>query len=70
MTVGFHKSSDPTARDLYRDITKDVAPPEVLERVGKLSLTFSPWSPELYEECMRKQRANFHNNAVCTLNLF
>lgn len=60
---GFRKSSDPTARDLYRDITKDVSPPEVLERIAKLPLTFSPWSPELYEECMQKQRANFHNNA-------
>ncbi|KAH8600956.1 hypothetical protein B0O99DRAFT_589828 [Bisporella sp. PMI_857] len=60
--LGFSVSKDPTARDLYRDISTEVANPELLDRVSKLPLTFSPWSPNLYEECMAKQRANFHNN--------
>jgi len=38
---GFQKSSDPIARDLYRDITGDVAPPEVLARVAKVSKILS-----------------------------
>ncbi len=57
--VGFHKSTEPTIRDLYRDIRGAIAPPEILERVSKMNLKFSPWSPELYEECVTKQRANF-----------
>lgn len=61
---GFKKSMKPTARDLYRDITIDVAPPAILKKVADLPLTFSPWSPELYEECMTKQVANFGYNKV------
>lgn len=57
--AGFHKSTEPAARDLYRDIRGPIAPPEVLERVSKMNLKFSPWSPELYEECVTKQRALF-----------
>ena len=30
-----------------------------MEKVSKLNFKFSPWSPELYEECMAKQRALF-----------
>ncbi|KAF4622739.1 hypothetical protein G7Y89_g14286 [Cudoniella acicularis] len=56
---GFRKSTEPAARDLYRDIRGVIAAPEILERVSKMNLKFSPWSPELYEECMTKQRANF-----------
>lgn len=56
---GFRKSTGPTSRDLYKDIRGAVAPPEILERVSKTHLKFSPWSPELYEECVTKQRANF-----------
>ncbi|OBT71020.1 hypothetical protein VF21_10127 [Pseudogymnoascus sp. 05NY08] len=59
---GFRKSQEPTARDLWKSITADIAPPAVLEQVAKLPLTFAPWSPELYEECMTKQRANFGDN--------
>ncbi|KAF4635568.1 hypothetical protein G7Y89_g2509 [Cudoniella acicularis] len=58
---GFRKSTKPTARDLYRDITKDVAPPDIVERISKLPLKFAPWSPDMYAECMTKQRANFKN---------
>ncbi|KPM43212.1 hypothetical protein AK830_g3350 [Neonectria ditissima] len=56
---GFHKSTEPTLRDLYRDIRGAIAPPEVLEKVAKMNFKFSPWSPELYEECIAKQNANF-----------
>ncbi|KAH6666066.1 hypothetical protein B0J14DRAFT_205992 [Halenospora varia] len=56
---GFRKSTGSTVRDLYKDIRGAVASPEILERVSKMNLKFSPWSPELYEECMTKQRANF-----------
>ncbi|KUJ20071.1 putative beta-N-acetylglucosaminidase [Mollisia scopiformis] len=59
MHRGFRHPTKPTAQDLYRDITKDVAPPEILAKVAKLPLKFSPWSAELYEETMTKQRANF-----------
>ncbi|KAH8697305.1 acyl-CoA N-acyltransferase [Talaromyces proteolyticus] len=56
---GFHKSTKPIIRDFYKDIRGDVAPPKVLERVSKMNFRFSPWSPELYEECITKQRATF-----------
>ncbi|KAL3424922.1 beta-N-acetylglucosaminidase [Phlyctema vagabunda] len=56
---GFQKQTAPTARDMYKDIRNEIAPAAVLERVSKLDLTFAPWSPEGYEECMKKQRANF-----------
>ena len=59
--AGYLKSTAPTARDLFRDITGSVVPPETLERVSKLPFTFSPWSADLYKECMTKQRANFKN---------
>ncbi|KAE9374158.1 glycoside hydrolase family 3 protein [Stipitochalara longipes BDJ] len=55
---GFHKSTAPGARDFYRDIRGAIAPPEVLERVSKMKLKFSPWSADLYEECIAKQQAN------------
>ncbi|RGP77279.1 mycothiol acetyltransferase [Fusarium longipes] len=48
-----------TIRDLYKDITHDIAPPEIMDRVSKTKAKFSPWSAELYEECMTKQRAQF-----------
>jgi hypothetical protein len=63
-TLGFNLSREPTARDLFKSITTEIAPPNILEKVKHLPLTFSPWSPELYEECMVKQRANFGKNAV------
>lgn len=56
---GFHKSPESTVRDLYKDLHGAVAPPEVLERVSKMNIKFAPWSPELYEECMAKQKALF-----------
>ncbi|KAH7377982.1 putative beta-N-acetylglucosaminidase [Cadophora sp. MPI-SDFR-AT-0126] len=58
---GFRKSVEPTARDFYRNITGEIAAPEILARVAKLPLKFVPWSPELYDECITKQRANFKN---------
>ncbi|KAH6684545.1 putative beta-N-acetylglucosaminidase [Halenospora varia] len=58
---GFRKSTAPTARDLYRDITQDVASTDVLDRVAKLPLTYAPWTAEMYDECLTKQRANFKN---------
>ncbi|RYC84819.1 hypothetical protein BFJ63_vAg12299 [Fusarium oxysporum f. sp. narcissi] len=48
-----------TTRDLYKDIEGEIAPPEVMERVSKTSIKFTPWSPELYEECMTKQNELF-----------
>ncbi|TAQ89249.1 hypothetical protein B7494_g2412 [Chlorociboria aeruginascens] len=59
---GFRKPMKPTSRDLFRSIKADVAPPHILERVAKVPLTFAPWTPEGYEECMTKQRANFSHN--------
>ncbi|RDW59792.1 hypothetical protein BP6252_12879 [Coleophoma cylindrospora] len=56
---GFQKHTTPTARDMYRDIRQEVAPAAVLDRVSKLDLTFAPLSPDKYEECITKQRANF-----------
>ncbi|RDL35281.1 uncharacterized protein BP5553_07212 [Venustampulla echinocandica] len=56
---GFRGPTGPTSRDLFRDITSDVAPPDVVDRVSKLPFKFTPWSPALEEECMTKQRANF-----------
>ncbi|CZR61312.1 uncharacterized protein PAC_11208 [Phialocephala subalpina] len=55
----FHKSTGPAVRDLYKDIRGAIAPPEILARVSKTNIKFSPWSLELYEECITKQRANF-----------
>ncbi|KAM0248354.1 hypothetical protein ACHAP5_003527 [Fusarium lateritium] len=46
-------------RDLYKDIRETVVPPEIVERVSETKATFSPWSAELYEECMAKQEAQF-----------
>ncbi|KAF4992802.1 hypothetical protein FGRMN_6904 [Fusarium graminum] len=46
-------------RDLYKDIRETIVPPEITERVSKTKATFSPWSAELYEECMVKQEAQF-----------
>ncbi|PVH79801.1 glycoside hydrolase family 3 protein [Cadophora sp. DSE1049] len=58
---GFRKPVEPTARDFYRNITGEIAPPDILARVAKLPLKFVPWSPGLYDECIAKQRANFKN---------
>ncbi|KAH6715139.1 putative beta-N-acetylglucosaminidase [Leptodontidium sp. MPI-SDFR-AT-0119] len=59
---GFQKPVEPTARDFYRSIKEgEIAPPDILARVSKLPLKFAPWSPELYDECITKQRANFKN---------
>ncbi|TVY81368.1 Mycothiol acetyltransferase [Lachnellula suecica] len=55
----FFVHREPTIRDLYKDIRSEIAPPAIIERVSKMNFNFSPWSPELYEECMTKQRANF-----------
>ncbi|RKL27149.1 hypothetical protein BFJ72_g13382 [Fusarium proliferatum] len=44
-----------TVRDLYKDIQAEIAPPEIMERVSKTNIKFTPWSPDLYEECMAKQ---------------
>lgn len=49
---------------MYKSIATEIAPASVIERVANLPLTFSPWSPELYEECMTKQRVNFGDNEV------
>lgn len=58
--AGFQKSENPPgSRDLFRDIRASIAPPEILEKVSKTNIKFVPWSAELYEECMAKQRANF-----------
>ncbi|KAF4972987.1 hypothetical protein FZEAL_9447 [Fusarium zealandicum] len=56
---GFRKSTEPAARDLFKDTRDDIAPPEILEKVSKMTFKFAPWSPELYEECMAKQQATF-----------
>ncbi|ENH69459.1 Amidase [Fusarium oxysporum f. sp. cubense race 1] len=37
----------------------EIAPPEIMERVSKTNIKFTPWSPELYEECMAKQNELF-----------
>ncbi|KAG9239317.1 putative beta-N-acetylglucosaminidase [Amylocarpus encephaloides] len=58
---GYRKSTAPTSRDLYKNITMEVAPLETLEKVSKSPLTFSAWSKNLEEECLVKQRANFKN---------
>ncbi|KAG4427727.1 hypothetical protein IFR05_016791 [Cadophora sp. M221] len=59
---GFRKPVEPTARDFYRNITEgETAPSDILARISKLPLKFAPWSPELYDECISKQRANFKN---------
>ncbi|KAI1058908.1 hypothetical protein LB507_004030 [Fusarium sp. FIESC RH6] len=55
---GVYDASHPI-RDLYKDITKETVPSEILERVSKSKARFAPWSAELYEECMTKQRAQF-----------
>ncbi|KAI5462791.1 hypothetical protein BGZ63DRAFT_173908 [Mariannaea sp. PMI_226] len=57
---GFQKSTEPGLRDLFKDIRNTIAPAEVLERVSKTAYKFSPLTPELYEECITKQRANFN----------
>ncbi|RFU32228.1 hypothetical protein B7463_g4130, partial [Scytalidium lignicola] len=59
---GFKTLSNPTPRDLFRDISNDVAPPDVILRVENLPCRFIPWSPELYTECMGKQNENFGKN--------
>jgi len=59
---GFRKSSRLPDRDMFKSITTEIAPPEILSRVQNLPLTFSPWSAEHYEECMTKQEANFGYN--------
>lgn len=41
---------------------KEVAPADVISKVEDLPLTFSSWTPELYEETMRKQQENFGHN--------
>ncbi|KAF9763124.1 hypothetical protein IL306_003243 [Fusarium sp. DS 682] len=48
-----------TTRDLYKDIRSEIAPPEIMERVSKTNVKFTPWSPEMYEECMNKQQELF-----------
>ncbi|KAI7771699.1 hypothetical protein LZL87_005975 [Fusarium oxysporum] len=54
-----HCTKTITTRDLYKDIEKEIAPPEIMERVSKTKVKFTPWSPELYEECMTKQNELF-----------
>lgn len=42
-----------------------------MERVSKTNIKFTPWSPELYEECMAKQNELFvSSSAFAWLNLF
>jgi len=67
--LGFRKPVEPTARDFYRNITGEIAPPDILARIAKLPLKFVPWSPELYDECITKQRANFKNIVSAALDL-
>ncbi|KLP21243.1 uncharacterized protein LW94_133 [Fusarium fujikuroi] len=55
---GTYETTD-TVRDLYKDIQAEIAPPEAMERVSKTNIKFTPWSPELYEECMAKQNELF-----------
>ncbi|CAG9947287.1 unnamed protein product [Clonostachys rosea f. rosea IK726] len=58
---GFKRSPDLGPRDLFKDIRNDdVVPADVLEKVAKTNIIYRPWSPELYEECLEKQRANFN----------
>jgi beta-N-acetylhexosaminidase len=38
-----------------------VVPEAILNRVSKMPFTFSPWSKDLEQECLTKQRANFKN---------
>ena len=60
MDTGF-KKGDKVTRDLYRDIRGEIeiASPEVMEKVSQSHIEFRPWSPELEEECLTKQRALF-----------
>ncbi|CAG1994875.1 unnamed protein product [Fusarium graminearum] len=60
---GIYDSSHPI-KDLYKDITETIAPPEIMERVSKTKATFAPWSADLYEECMTKQKAQFSWSGV------
>ncbi|KAG8667741.1 hypothetical protein FPOAC1_012579 [Fusarium poae] len=55
---GIYDTSRPI-RDLYKDVTETIAPPEIMERVSNTKATFTPWSAALYEECMTKQKAQF-----------
>ncbi|KAF4429395.1 hypothetical protein FACUT_9138 [Fusarium acutatum] len=55
---GSYETTD-TVRDLYKDIQAEIVPPEIMERVSKINIKFTPWSPELYEECMAKQNEQF-----------
>ncbi|GKU08113.1 mycothiol acetyltransferase [Fusarium langsethiae] len=55
---GIYDSSHPI-KDLYKDVSEAIAPPEIMDRVSKTKATFSPWSADLYEECMTKQKAQF-----------
>ncbi|KAG5747850.1 hypothetical protein H9Q69_009576 [Fusarium xylarioides] len=48
-----------SVRDLYKDIQAEIAPSEIMERVSKTNMKFTPWSPELYDECMTKQNELF-----------
>lgn len=59
MIIGFHKSTDLPARDLWKDIRTDLVPPEIMERVSKSNIKFTPLTPELFEECMARQKALF-----------
>ncbi|KAF5025682.1 hypothetical protein F66182_2288 [Fusarium sp. NRRL 66182] len=60
---GFQEAPEPV-RDLFKDVRESIAPPEIMARVSKTNVKFSPWSVELYEECMKKQRAQFHWDAI------
>ncbi|KAF5546566.1 amidase [Fusarium mexicanum] len=55
---GSYDTTD-TVRDLFKDIQAEIVPPEIMERVSKINIKFTPWSPELYEECMAKQNELF-----------
>lgn len=58
-SAGFQKSTEPTTRDLYKDIRSAIAPAEILEKVSKTNIKFCPWSEPMRDECVAKQRALF-----------
>ncbi|KAF4436459.1 hypothetical protein F53441_13249 [Fusarium austroafricanum] len=53
------EKDDSHCRDLYKDIRGEIVPPEIMDRVSKTNVKFTPWSPELYDECMTKQLKQF-----------
>lgn len=46
-------------RDYYRDITGEIASPEIIERISKSPVSYAPLTPEQGEQCLIDNRDNF-----------